>query len=205
MVNLSGGACLGLLAGFLALAAWRSRTALLVFCGIALGVACLLPNLPRRNDAVLGNSVAMFNEEGTAARRYVEWQAAWTLWNEHPWRGVGAGNYQENIGTCYGDLVVPAHVAEPDSQNLYLVTLASLGVPGFLFLAAMLAGAIGAGFRGCGGAGRERRDLMMAGAGAGVLAFSVAGLWSPLLVRGLGVPLVFLLAWCCSGDARTRL
>ena len=106
---------------------------------------------------------------------------------EHPLVGMGPGSYQRNIGPFYD--VVPRATGpnEPDTQNLYLVIVSTMGYPAlFAFLAILYA---------AWNAGRDKEaDAFQRAAAAGIIAFSLAAIWHPLLVRGLGIPLVFLLA-----------
>ena len=126
-------------------------------------------------------------EAGDPARRYPEWQAALTMSFERPLVGVGPGTYQKNIGPFYD--VVPRATGpnEPDTQNLYLVLASTLGYPALFAFLAVLFAAWDAGRSG------EPSSASWAAA-ASVAAFAIAAVWHPLLVRGLGIPLVFILA-----------
>jgi O-antigen ligase len=106
---------------------------------------------------------------------------------EHPFVGMGPGSYQRNIGPFYD--VVPRATGpnEPDTQNLYLVIASTMGYPAlFAFLAILYA------------AWNDGRDqaanALSRAAAAGIAAFAFAAIWHPLLVRGLGIPLIFMLA-----------
>lgn len=200
-VLLSGGALLGLAAGLLIVALSRGT---LPAMGLVLGLSAVLllvyPRLPRDNALEQSTSVLLYPDGYDLSRRYPEWQAAVVLIEEQPWLGVGAGNYQRNIGMYYGSLPNPTGANEPDIQNLYLVLAASIGVPGALCFAALLAwGAAQAARRAA--YGRADRALAVGCVGA-LAAFGIACVWHPLLVRGIGVPLVLVLAWA-SVPART--
>ena len=65
-------------------------------------------------------------------KQYVEWYAAmgWSRPARKQFAtGVGAGNYQFNVGSYYGGLPNEAKMP-PDSNNLYLVQMVSLGALG---------------------------------------------------------------------------
>ncbi|MBQ7188517.1 MAG: O-antigen ligase family protein [Kiritimatiellae bacterium] len=169
-----------------------------VACFIVACQAAVLPNLTRENERAHFTSLALFDEEyGEVNKRYAEWQAAYKMGYEHPWVGVGLGQYQTYIGQFYDAIPRQTGPSVPDSQNLYLVLFATAGFPGFfLFLSCLLLP-----FTPCRGneTGTElefssitRRVLSYGCAGA-VAAFAFASIWHPLLMRGIGLPLVFIL------------
>ncbi|HRR32647.1 MAG TPA: O-antigen ligase family protein [Kiritimatiellia bacterium] len=157
-----------------------------VFIPVALALVLwqttVLPRLPRENDLCHFESVALYDSTGQPTRRYPEWQAAASMILTHPWLGVGPGNYQKQVGPFYGQVPNATGPAEPDIQNLYLVLGASCGLPALLAFVAVLATAAGSAVRG----GRV-------GAAGAVAAFAAVAVWHPLLVRGIGIPLVFVL------------
>jgi O-antigen ligase len=61
--------------------------------------------------------------------RMAHWQAGWQMWSEHPWRGVGMGNYAP---------VYPAYHIPPweeplgHAHNYYLNVAAETGLVGLL-------------------------------------------------------------------------
>ncbi len=198
VATLSGGTFLALTLAFGVLAmvrGWKCFASVMAIFFLLVFLA--MPLLPRHNLDVLKNSISLFNEEGDLSRRYIEWQAATEMVQEHPLLGVGAGGYQDKIGTFYGILPVVGGTAAPaDSQNLYLVLAGSIGLPGLAaFLALLGFGAAGAakGFLGRDGLEASRKGLYLGIIGS-LLAFSVNSFWSPLLVRGVGIPLVIILA-----------
>lgn len=100
----------------------------------ALGVMAL----PNREEVLASNpitarltttTVDLNNPE--ALQRRELWEVAWKTWQEHPWLGVGKGNYGMGEGGEAGAIGV--------AHSTYLGTLAELGIAGFLIYA-LLAG-----------------------------------------------------------------
>jgi len=155
--------------------------------------SAVLPRLPRENDLVHFQSVALYDGAGKVERRYPEWQAAASMALTHPWLGVGLGNYQKHVGQYYDQVPRQTGPSEPDIQNLYLVLAASCGLPAlFAFFAMFVSAACGAGRAILSPRGTARASLAAGLIGA-FAAFAVTAVWHPLLVRGIGLPLVFLL------------
>lgn len=207
-VTLSGAAVLGIALALLAMAATQSRFAvLLTLCFLCFLFAVLHPNLPRRGDDKDPwlDSIALHNAEGELSRRYPDWECAWLMMAEHPWRGIGAGNYQERISS-YRRIPTQPGKPEPDTQNLFLVLGTTLGFPGLLAFLAMLLEGMAAALRTVlvptGRSTPEDRTLALGAFGA-LMAFSVTAIWHPLLVRGIGIPLVAVLALAHHLDARS--
>ncbi len=194
-LTLSGAAYAALALALLLLAAYRgARLFLPLAAALALWQAAVLPRLPRENDVAHYRSVALYDDSGAPERRYPEWQAAASLILTHPLTGVGAGNYQREIGRYYDVVPNPTGPAEPDIQNLFLVIAATLGLPGLFALLALLGrGALAA----AGAAATDPaawRKWTAAGIVAGIGAFAGAAVWHPLIVRGIGLSLAALLA-----------
>jgi O-antigen ligase len=209
-VTLSGAAVLAVLLALLAMAALRGRLAMAVALAFALLVVVAVhPKLPRRaglnelwpvasewQDPWI-SSIALHDDAGELSRRYPEWETAWLIASDHPWRGVGAGNYQQAIREgSYRRIPTRPGPPEPDTQNLYLVLASSIGFPGLLaFLAMLLEGMSLAARASLPAARLEAADRALAlGAFGSLLAYSIAAVWHPLLVRGIGIPLVAVLA-----------
>jgi hypothetical protein len=183
-LNLSGASYWAVAIVVAAMAAVRGlRTFIPVAAALVLWQGLVLPHLPRENDLCHYESVALYDDAGQPTRRYPEWQAAASMILTHPWLGVGPGNYQKRVGQYYGQVPNATGPAEPDIQNLYLVLGASCGLPALLAFLAVLATAAGSAVR----TGRF-------GAAGAVAAFALTAVWHPLLVRGIGLPLVFVLA-----------
>jgi len=169
-----------------------------VFFGFV--VACLLvaqvyvlPNLPRENDVVHFRSLALYDDKGTVEKRYPEWQAAYNTVLTHPWLGVGMGNYQKRVGQFYDNVPQRTGANEPDIQNLYLVLAASAGFPALVLFIVFLTGAI-RNARRAAAHGSGMQAALGLGVGGALIAFAFTAVWHPLLVRGVGLPLVFVLA-----------
>ncbi len=204
-VNLSGASYFAVALVLLCMSAAKgARWFLPVAACLLLWQNALLPRLPRANDIEHYQSVALYDESGEPQRRYPEWQAAYSMVLTQPWLGVGAGNYQRKIGQYYAQIPRRTGSAEPDTQNLYLVLAASLGLPGVLAFVAVLAYAAAAAFRGAAVAAAGNGQWLAWGTAGALGAFALTAVWHPLLVRGIGLPLVFVLALArCVGQSES--
>lgn len=205
MVVLSGGAMLAMAVALLVVTLARSRAAGVVFAAVFLVLLLVvLPRLPRQNDGVLNASWQLFDDKNQVALRYTEWQAATVMIAENPWLGVGLGNYQDNIGGYFGVLPRPTGVVEHDSENLYLVLAASAGLPGLACFLGLLGSVALTALRALAGPAEPLERGLALGAAGAVLAFAICSLWSPLLVRGIGVPLALVFAFAAWGGTGTQ-
>ncbi len=196
-VLLAGGSFLAIALAFAALALTRGTRTFLVLLAVALLAAgAVRPLLPRDNAEILHRSVMLCepDDESMMHERYAEWQAALFMIGDQPWRGVGLGNYQRNIGLWFGSLPDKAEPAEPDSQNLYLVVGSTIGLPGALCLVALLIQAMIGALKSFSQAHDPVERGIALGAFGAMLGFAVNSFWSPLLVRGIGLPLMLVLA-----------
>ena len=207
LMTMLSGAALAIVAAVMSVTVFRRcRICGVVTALILLGAFFLVaPELPRDNFTAAIQSAEIYHsdsgsvryskeengvltwEAGEPTRRYPEWQAALTMSFERPFIGIGPGAYQRNIGPFYD--VVPRATGpnEPDTQNLYLVIASSMGYPALFAFLAILYAAWNAGRA-------QEADVCQRAAAAGIAAFALAAVWHPLLVRGLGIPLVFMLA-----------
>lgn len=219
LLNLSGGTLLALAVAlpFVALCHGR-RAALITVTVMLLMFVLVLPRMPRRNFEVLHQSVRVFEDGGDMSARYTEWLGALVMWHEQPlliggpewlavedewgsglnpmgWLfGVGAGNFQRNIGMYYGYLPdVNINATEPDSHNTYLVLLSTVGLLGVLGFVGMLLQSAATALRKADACGVLGKGLCIGAAGA-LLAYAVNAVWAGLMVRGIGIPLAFTLA-----------
>jgi len=194
-VNLSGASYFAVVGVLVCMAAVRGPALFLpVVAGLLVWQSMALPQLPRENDLAHFQSVALYDSDGKATRRYPDWQAAYSMTLTHPWLGVGLGNYQKHVGQYYDQVPRQTGPSEPDIQNLYLVLAASCGLPAlFAFLAMLVAAACRAARAAilCQSASCSALAMGVVGACS---AFAITAVWHPLLVRGIGLPLVFILA-----------
>lgn len=123
-------------------------------------------------------------------KRWLEWWPGLAMIADNPLLGVGAGNYQLNIGRPdYWGYLPNAKKTEPDTNNLYLVLGGSLGLAGLVAFVAVLVR-----FTALAVSGARRRDPMMTGLAAALVSLAVANLFTALLVRGVTVAWVAALA-----------
>lgn len=208
----SRGAWLGLgVAALVLLLTWSRRTRLLLvpaaaLAGLAL-VAALAGFFPAAIVDRLAQTVQYFgvfdvrtveltDENWSIVERMARWQAAWYMFLDSPWLGVGIGNYAEAYPRYYLDNWV-----DPlgHAHNYYLNTLAELGVVGFGLLLLSLALV----FRHVGGALRSSIALhrppdpywraLLAGILGSLVVFSMHSLFDNLLVHGVNVQVGFLI------------
>jgi O-antigen ligase len=124
---------------------WRPRVAALsvIVALVAVGYFALLAP-PAARERVS-------NLEGGTGREDI-WKVAWRMVEDEPLRGVGAGNFQ-NTSVHY--LLVPGALRRSDfivdtqkaTHNVYLGTLAELGVVGLGLLAALILAILACGLR----------------------------------------------------------
>lgn len=195
-VNLSGASYLATAGVLLGMAAIRGPKLFLpAVAALLVWQAVVLPRLPRENDLIHFQSLALYDGDGSVVRRYPDWQAAYSMTLTHPWLGVGLGNYQKHVGQYYDNIPRQTGPSEPDIQNLYLVLAASAGLPALAAFLAMLAAAVSQACRaGLSASASRGRAALAVGVAGSLCAFGVTAVWHPLLVRGIGIPLVFVLA-----------
>jgi len=194
LVNLSGASYFAAAGVLACMAARRGHKVFIPVAVCLLAVQMfVLPNLPRVNDMVHFRSLALYDDEGRVERRYPDWQAAYDMTLNHPWLGVGMGNYQKRVGQYYNSIPRQTGPSEADIQNLYLVLAASAGLPALLLFVVFLSGAVRQA-RSAAAHGTGLRAGLGLGASGALVAFAFTAVWHPLLVRGIGLPLVFVLA-----------
>src|SRR5262249_43425840 len=139
----SRGAWLGaLIAAVCLLLAWSGSTRrLLIPCvlgaalALALAVSGALPAALLDRLSQTGQCFGVFDvrtvevssDNWAVVERMAHWQAGWYMFLDHPWLGVGAGNYAQ----AYPDYYVGSWI-EPlgHAHNYYLNMLAELGIVG---------------------------------------------------------------------------
>lgn len=201
-VMFSGAAFVAVVAA-MSVIAFRRNAIAGVGCAILITVAFfyLAPLLPRDNFTSLVQSTEIYHSDsgevkysedgiltwnaGEPTRRYPEWQAALMMSFERPFVGIGPGMYQKQVGPYFDMIPRATGPCEPDIQNMYLVMVSSMGYPALIAFLTMLCSAI------CKG---QSGDVAGVAAAFAVAAFAVTAIWHPLLVRGIGIPLVFMLS-----------
>jgi O-antigen ligase len=205
----SRGAWLGAAVATLSLLlAWsRFTRRLLIPCALggilalALAVSGLLPAaiLDRLGQLVeyFGvfdvRTVEVTSDNWAVVERMAHWQAGWYMFVDHPWLGVGAGNYAQ----AYPDYFVGTwREALGHAHNYYLNILAELGVVSGGLLLLLL----GLAFRQLGGAlvrADFRRDTfwraVMAGVFGGLVVFCVHNMFDSLFVHSVNIQVGVLL------------
>lgn len=195
-VDLSGASYFAVIGVLICLAAMRGPVFFIpVLAALMTWQSVVLPRLPRENDLVHFQSLALYDGSGKPERRYPDWQAAYSMALTHPLLGVGVGNYQKHVGQYYDQVPRQTGPSEPDIQNLYLVLAASCGFPAlFAFLALFAVAIRDAGKAALSASASSSRAVWALGVAGACGAFAVTAVWHPLLVRGIGLPLIFVLA-----------
>ncbi len=161
----------GLLAlvGVLIIAVWllvpSLITRIMLLCGSTLACILLLPRLFNHFERLQGV------DDVTEVTRLLTWQAAATLFFDHPFLGVGYGNFR----FLSSDLVPGAVPGTLDAHNLYLQLLAETGVVGFLTFAVLLGAFFVLSLKSM----REQDALSR------IVAFSVCGAIAATLIHGM--------------------
>jgi tetratricopeptide (TPR) repeat protein len=109
--------------------------------------------------------------------RFELWEAAWDEFRDHPLVGAGPGTYEQ-----YWNSHRPIPHIVRDAHNLYLETLAELGVVGFAFLLVVLGAPLIAAF------GARREPLAIGALGAYVAYLAHAGVDWDWELTGLTLP-----------------
>ncbi len=135
-------------------------------------------------------------EEGTLLKkRWIEWLPSLNMLAENYMLGVGAGNYQANIGRpeFYGFLP-NVRKSEPDTNNLYLVIAGSMGFAGLVCLIALMAHFLkrAAGLWLWAETPWER--ALAAGLFGATLAIPLVNIFTSLFVRGTGMTWIVIYA-----------
>ena len=145
-------------------------------------------------------TVEVTSENWAIVERMAHWQAGWYMFVNHPWLGVGAGNYP----AAYPDYFVASwREALGHAHNYYLNILAELGVIGgsvllFFVVAAFtrLGGALVRSAQGPSGGSSGLRPFwraVLAGAFGGLVVFCVHNLFDSLFVHSVNVQVGVLL------------
>ena len=198
-LSFSRGAWLGIALAttvMLAVVSQRSRRwlvplgAALLLLGV-LGTLGLLPAAVGERLGIIAEYFGPFDvrrveltpENWSVVERMAHWQAAWYMFLDHPWFGIGPGNY----ATVYDDYFLPGWL-EPlgHAHNYYLNLAAEAGIFGMAAYVAVVVLAFRAAIRAARG-----RDPYWRALGIGVLgslvAISLHSAFDNLYVHGVSV------------------
>jgi len=209
-LSFSRGAWLGLTAATLAvpmLGNRPARHALVTFGGLggvlAVGIWPLLPpDLAARITSVVSSAVniaTVVNQPVTpqnwaVMERLSQWYAGWHMFLDHPFLGVGIGNYN----AWYRDYRLPAWpLALGHAHNIYLTLAAEAGTVGltaYLLLMVAVAASGAQAMRAAAAWGDRAGYALVLGSLAGLVNYSAHSTFDVLFVHGVGVVLALLLA-----------
>ena len=138
-------------------------------------------------------TVDVTSENWAIVERMAHWQAGWYMFLDHPWLGVGAGNYAQ----AYPNYFVGSwREALGHAHNYYLNILAELGVVGCGLLLLL----VGLAFRRLGGALVRSENqqnsvwrAVLAGVFGGLVVFSVHNMFDSLFVHSVNIQVGVLL------------
>jgi O-antigen ligase len=184
----SRGSWLGVIAGGVAIIALRSRRNAALVIGTLVALALLVSAfgtgwLPRIISSRVGDLGHYANAPDPARteitdanfavlERLAHWQAGQKMFADHPWLGVGIGNY----GAVYEDYALPHwYLALGHAHNIYINFLAEIGVIGFAAFMAFWLGAAWLAWRTA-----RQTDSYASALGIGVL-----GAWAYLCVHSV--------------------
>jgi O-antigen ligase len=139
LLNQTRGALLGVLAGFAVLCAAEPSLRRWLKWGVAAAVlgAVAIELLPTGRSLL-----AAWAQHGTAAganqqlHRFILWDVAWRIFKDHPWLGVGPGNYATVFADYYQGMFEGQRIWG-SAHNLFLHQLAERGLLGLAALAAL--------------------------------------------------------------------
>ena len=84
-------------------------------------------------NAMLNNNVNQYNQAFQLDTRRSEWRASLMIFDQHPILGTGIGDRRDDLNVLYAKLGCrECLVNKYDSHNLFLDTLATLGLTGFI-------------------------------------------------------------------------
>jgi O-antigen ligase len=215
LASLSRGAWMGIaLAAAVMLAAgsprsrrWLMALAAALLLLALLGTAGLLPSLVTERLGVVAEFLGPFDvrtvdvtaENWSVVERMAHWQAAWKMFLDHPWVGIGPGNY----ATVYDRYYLPGWL-EPlgHAHNYYLNLAAETGIIGLAGYLVVLVLAFRAAVLGLRGPNPFWRAVALGVLGS-LVAIALHSGFDNLFVHGVSVQIGALigLAALCSGQA----
>lgn len=121
---------------------WRSRKKLMGVAALAVVVVGVLSFAPDSYFERM-ESVKDYETEGSAQGRLQAWAAAVRMAKDHPLTGVGSGHF----GMMYSNRYRPPDYDHDTMQwltahSIYFLTLGELGIPGVIFLFAIIFGSL---------------------------------------------------------------
>ena len=208
--SLSRGAWLGTVVGLGALmmaAGRRTMVAVLVGLFVATLVALLgafdvLPAAAAERIGQIGEyfgvfdvrTVVLSSDNWAIVERMAHWQTAWEMWLDHPWFGIGAGQYP----ILYEDYQMPGW---PDplghAHNIYLNVAAEMGAVGLAAYLLMVGSWIALALRTLRLPGKLPRAIGLGVLGAVVMA-ATHNLFDNLYVAGMNVHVGLLVGLCAA-------
>jgi hypothetical protein len=132
--------------------------------------------------------------EGTKQikNNYLEMQAALNLMSDSPLLGVGLGNYQNYIGTCFKGFP-KVNTAEPNQNNTYLIIGSTMGILGLSALFYILWSFLKKSFSNF--KGRENNEIekiLALGLTGSMITLVIEGFFSFIFNASLIVPLIVI-------------
>jgi putative inorganic carbon (hco3(-)) transporter len=202
----SRGAWLGLGAALIAVVILRSRryapviaaaVAVLVVALVLFGTAWLPNSVTRRlSDLGLYSAdvdlahIEVTDDNFAVLERLGHWQAGTAMFNDHPWLGVGVGNY----GAAYPTYAPPHfYNALGHAHNIYLNFLAETGILGEIAFGVFWVTAFWTAWRAARG-GRGNYAALAVGVLGSLVYLSVHSLFDNLFVAHMQLQLALLLA-----------
>ncbi len=196
------GALLGLAAGLAAMAwlhpSWRRW----VKWGILAAVLGWVAQDLLRHDASLILSIS----QGSAAvgtnpqlDRFILWDAAWRMFKDHPWLGVGPSNYRTAF-TGYVSVLVEGERTWGSAHNLYLHQMAERGLLGLTALLALITALLVRAWQRV----RQNPDAWALWALGATVAFFAMNLTENAF-QNEQLTTLFLFSWLCAEAAAAKL
>lgn len=154
----------------------------LVMFTIIAGLCCVLLffgyyNVYRTADSVIVNANSSI--DASAYDRFVAWDMARVVWQNHKFLGIGPGNFDQYYWELLPSPLMGGAQYFDDAHNAFLVLLVDLGWPGFGLFVILIAGIGLTVFR------KLKRNFSlewwMAGA-AGIAVWLVASIFNPVVV-----------------------
>ena len=206
VMSWSRGAWIGLAAAVGAVSAVRSRQAAAAFAAlVVVGALILILSSFQLLPAVLTQRLTDFlpylrpfdvrgvevtDANFAVVERMAHWQAGWQMWVEHPWRGVGLGNY-EPIYPAYS--IPPWKEPLGHAHNYYLNVAAETGLFGLLAYLVLWGAAFRGAARAVGQTSGWERSVAIGVLGV-LVHLSVHNFFDNLFVHNMYVHIAILLA-----------